>query len=63
MEHRGIQYQVVQTASPTGWRWTVQLDDKRIRAGISFSKGNAIFQAVTAIDKALGPPPEIDEKI
>jgi hypothetical protein len=26
MEHKGIQYQVVQTANPTGWKWTVQLD-------------------------------------
>ncbi len=25
MEHRGIQYTVVQTANPTGWRWTVDL--------------------------------------
>jgi hypothetical protein len=28
----------------------VQLDDKRSKTGTSFSKGNAIFQAVTAIE-------------
>jgi hypothetical protein len=53
MEHKGIQYQIVQTASPTGWKWTVQIDDNRTKTGTSFSKGNAIFKAVTAIDKAL----------
>jgi hypothetical protein len=63
MEHRGIQYQVVQTASPNGWRWNVQLDDTRTRTGTSFSKRNAIFQAVTAIEKVLGPLPEIVPKI
>jgi len=25
MEHKGIKYIVVQTAAPTGWRWTVEL--------------------------------------
>jgi hypothetical protein len=56
MEHKGIPYQIVQTASPRGWRWTVQLDDDRTKTGTSFSKGTAIFQAVTVIDKALGAP-------
>jgi hypothetical protein len=54
MEHRGIEYQIVQTASPTGWRWTVQLNEYKSRTGTSYSKGNAIFNAVNAIDKALG---------
>jgi hypothetical protein len=57
MEHKGIQYQIVQTASPTGWKWTVQIDDIRTRTGTSFSKGNAIFQAVKAIDKVLAAQP------
>jgi hypothetical protein len=57
MEHKGKQYQIVQTASPSSWRWTVQLDENRTKTGTSFSKGNAIFQAVTAIDKALAAPP------
>jgi hypothetical protein len=35
MEHKGIQYQVVQTANPTGFRWTVRLDET-----ISSSYGN-----------------------
>jgi deoxyribose-phosphate aldolase len=54
MKHRGIPYQVVQTASPTGYRWTVQLDADHVKAGTSSSKGNAIFEAVRTIDKAIG---------
>jgi hypothetical protein len=53
VEHKGIPYQVVQTASPTGFRWTVQLDSNRSKTGTSSSKGNAIFQAVCVIDKAI----------
>jgi deoxyribose-phosphate aldolase len=58
MEHRGIPYQVVQTASPTGYRWTVQLDADHVKTGTSSSKGNAIFQAVRAIDKTIGTKTE-----
>jgi hypothetical protein len=57
MEHRGIQYQVVQTANPTGWKWTIELGEGRTKTGSSFSKGNAIFRAVRAIDKAIKLPP------
>ena len=53
MDHRGIQYQVVQTASPTGYRWTVQLNATRMKTGTSSSRGNAIFQAARAIDLAI----------
>jgi hypothetical protein len=53
MEHRGIEYQIVQTACPTGWKWTVQLNEHRTKTGTSFSKGNAIFKAVNVIEVAL----------
>ena len=52
MEYKGIQYQVVQTANPTGWRWTVQLDTKE-KTGTSLSRGNAIFSAIRFIDRQL----------
>jgi hypothetical protein len=54
MEHRGMQYQIVQTANPTGFRWTVQIDANRSRTGTSLSKGNAIFRAVCVIERAVG---------
>jgi hypothetical protein len=53
MEHKGIQYQVVQTASLTGWQWTVQLAEGRTKTGVSFSRGHAIFYAINAIELAL----------
>jgi dsRNA-specific ribonuclease len=53
MEHKGIQYQVVQTANPTGFKWTVKLNENKTRTGISSSKRNAIFQAVRFIERAL----------
>jgi hypothetical protein len=53
MEHKGIQYQVVQTANPTGFRWTVRLDENNTRTGVARAKGTAILQAVRFIDRAL----------
>jgi hypothetical protein len=43
MEHKGIEYRIVQTTEL----------DKKTQTGVSSSKGNAIFNAVRAIDKAL----------
>jgi hypothetical protein len=53
MEHKGVQYQVVQTAGLTGWQWTVQLAEGRTKTGVSFSRGHAIFYAINAIELAL----------
>jgi hypothetical protein len=53
MEYRGIQYQVVQTANPTGFKWTVDLGDGRIRTGQSFAMKAAIVDAERKIDRAL----------
>lgn len=53
MRYRDIEYQVVQTANPTGWKWTVQLDDERTRTGTGISRNHAIGLAQRAIDKAL----------
>jgi hypothetical protein len=55
MEHKGIPYQVVQTASPTGFRWTVEFNSNRTRIGTPAPRENAIFQAVCVIDKAIRP--------
>jgi hypothetical protein len=55
--HRGIEYQVVQTANPNGFRWTVQLDSTRARTGTSSSKGNAIFKAVCLINAGVAKDP------
>ena len=53
MEYKGIEYQIDQTASPTGWRWIVYLDDGQTKMGVSFSKQYAIYDATNAIERAL----------
>jgi hypothetical protein len=53
MQYRNTEYQVLQTSNPTGWKWTVQLDESRIRTGEGFSRTHAIGLAQRAIDKAL----------
>jgi len=52
-EHRGIQYSVVQTSSPTGWKWTVRLDEQRTKIGTAPSRMAAIRLAETAIDNSI----------
>jgi len=51
MEYRGIEYEVLQTANPTGWRWIVHVDDGRPKSGISGSRPMAIASAKHAIEK------------
>jgi hypothetical protein len=58
MEYRGIQYQVVLTANPTGWKWAVQLDGGRIKTGVSCSRQYAIYEVTNAIEKALSVAPK-----
>jgi hypothetical protein len=53
MEHKGIHYQVVETANLTGWTWTVQLAEGRTKTGVSCSRGHAIFYAINAIELTL----------
>jgi hypothetical protein len=53
VQYNGIEYQVVQTANPTGWKWTVQLDATRTRSGTSYSMKSAVFDAQRKIDKEL----------
>ncbi len=53
MRYRDIEYQVVQTACPTGWKWVVHLDDTRTRTGSGFNRTHAIGLAQRAIDTAL----------
>jgi hypothetical protein len=60
MKHRDIEYQIRQTANPTGWKWTVHMDGKRTKTGESSSRVSAIFSAVRAIEKALGAPSKTD---
>ena len=56
MRYKGIEYTIVQTANPFGWKWTVFLDATRTRTGISRARADAVLDAERAIDKALKGP-------
>jgi hypothetical protein len=58
MEYRGIEYQVVQTANPTGWKWTVSMVGRQPRTGQGHSRAAAIGLAQLAIDKLLKASPD-----
>jgi hypothetical protein len=53
MDYKGIEYEVLRTANPTGWKWIVHLDAGRRKSGISFSRPMAITSAKHAINKTL----------
>jgi hypothetical protein len=53
MQHKGVQYEVVETANPSGWKWTVQLADDRTKTGVSCSKAHAALYAINAIELTL----------
>jgi len=53
MEYQGFKYTVVQTANPTGWKWTVWLDERRTKMGNAFSRASAITFAQHAIEKII----------
>ena len=57
LEHRGIKYNVVQTANPTGWRWTVDLSPPhKSRTGHTPRRDAAVRKAQHVIDR-LGLQP------
>jgi len=52
MEHKGRIFTVVQTLSPRGWRWTIDLPPpQRTRTGHTYSKAEAVLRAKAEIDK------------
>jgi macrodomain Ter protein organizer (MatP/YcbG family) len=53
MEYKGLNYNVVQTANPSGWKWTVWLDETRTKSGTSFSRASAMTFAQQAIEKII----------
>jgi hypothetical protein len=53
MQHNGVEFEVVQTANPTGWKWTFQIPGKRIKTGTTSSRTAAIVLAHAAIEKGI----------
>ena len=53
MRHRDIEYEVVQTVSPTGWKWTFQIEGQQMKTGNAGSRAIATVLVQAAIDKAI----------
>jgi hypothetical protein len=53
MEHRGFQYRILQTASPTGFKWLVELPNGKTKSGTAISRCSAMTRAVVTIEKVL----------
>jgi len=51
MEHRGIEYQIIQTLSRSEWKWVVYLT-ATTKSGTTGSKRRAIEHAIRTIDNA-----------
>jgi hypothetical protein len=60
MDYKGIEYHVVQTANPTGWRWTVHMEGREPRTGSAYNRTTAIALAQIAIDKLIKTHPPAD---
>ena len=55
MEHKGVEYSVVQLLEGIGWRWEVRFGDGKNKAGVTpVSRAVAIKQAKSLIDDVLG---------
>src|SRR5229473_7486830 len=54
MEHRGVEYSVVQLPEGNRWRWEVRFGDGKTKTGVTpVSRAVAIKQAKSAIDHFL----------
>ena len=54
MEHKGIEYTVVQLTDGAGWRWEVRFADGKSKSGVTeIDRAAAIKIAEYEIDRAL----------
>jgi len=53
MEHQGIEYTVVQTINPSGWKWSFERNGRSPRTGIAFDRSEAINAVQRAISQLL----------
>jgi hypothetical protein len=53
MQYQGIEYTIVQTANPFGWRWSFDREGRSPKTGISYNRVEAILAAEGAINQAL----------
>jgi hypothetical protein len=53
MEHQGIEYTVVQTINPFGWKWSFERNGRAPKTGIAYNRMEAIRAVERAIRQAL----------
>jgi hypothetical protein len=53
LQYKGVEYRILQTANPTGFKWIVQLEETRTRTGTSASMRTAVLDAQRKIDREL----------
>jgi hypothetical protein len=54
MEHKGVEYTVVQMADGTGWRWEVRFGGGKTKSGVTrLSRAMAIKMAEYEIDRVV----------
>ena len=53
MQYQGIEYTIVQTADPFGWKWSFEREGRSPKTGISYDRVEAILAAEGAINQAL----------
>jgi hypothetical protein len=55
MEHRGVEYRIIQGIKPGDWKWPVLSETAGRKSGTSDIKDAAVSAAKRAIDNALDP--------
>ena len=55
MEHRGVEYRIIQGIKPGDWKWSVLSDTAGRKSGQAIRREDAVNAAKHAIDLALAP--------
>jgi hypothetical protein len=53
MKHQGIEYTVLQTANPSGWKWSFEREGRLPKTGIAYDRIEAVRAAELAINRNL----------
>jgi hypothetical protein len=53
MQYQGIEYTIVQTANPFGWKWSFEREGCSPKTGIAYDRVEAILAAEGAINQTL----------
>lgn len=53
MDHHGIEYTVVQTINPFGWKWSFEREGRAPKTGVAFSRAEAVAAATRAIVRSI----------